>query len=75
MRETAIHFEHVKMLADELLADGGLGGTFRIGERELFVPRAVSLSGTTVTVVGEVGKLVLPRWFVEKYELVGGRVA
>jgi hypothetical protein len=70
MPETPISFDDVK-----LLESGGLGSVFRIGDRELFVGSAVPLNGTTVSVVSEVGTLVLPRWFVEKNELVGGHVA
>jgi len=46
----------------------------RIGSRVAFVGGAVPLSGTTVAVVGQVGHLVLPRWFVEQEHLAGGMV-
>ncbi len=36
----------------EMLADGGLGSTFRIGDRELFVGHSVPLQGTTVSEIG-----------------------
>jgi hypothetical protein len=38
----------------------------------VFVGSAVPLSGTTVTVVRQVGRLVLPRWFVEQEGIDGG---
>jgi hypothetical protein len=67
--ETPIAFDGVTMLAT-----GGLGHTFRIGEKEVFVGSAVPMPGTAAFVVGQVGRLVLPRWFVEKNELQGGQV-
>jgi len=65
--ETPIAFDGV-----EMLATGGLGHTFRIGDKEVFVGSAVPLQGTAVFIVGQVGRLVLPRWFVEKHGLDGG---
>jgi hypothetical protein len=60
MPDTPITFEDV-----ERLSDSGFGGNYRIGERTLFVGSAVPLGGTTVYRVGEIGRLVLPRWFAE----------
>jgi hypothetical protein len=65
--ETPIVFDDVK-----LLTNGFLGRTYRIGDRDLFVGSAVPLKGTTVGVVGQIGRLVLPRWFVEQEGIVGG---
>jgi hypothetical protein len=61
MPETPIVFENV-----EVLADTGLGRSCRINGRVVFVGSAVPLDGTTVCVVGHIGRLVLPRWFVEQ---------
>ena len=69
MPETPILFDNV-----EMLTTSGLGHTFRIAGKELFVGSAVPLSGTTVLVVGQVGHLVLPRWFVEQEGIEGGVV-
>ncbi len=67
MPETPILFDDVQMLAKS-----GLGYAFRIGGKEVFVGSAVPLKGTTVAIVGQVGRLVLPRWFVEQEGLKGG---
>jgi len=60
VRETPIAFDGV-----EMLAISGLGYTFRIGGKEVFVSSAAPLKGTVAFSVGQVGRLVLPRWFVE----------
>jgi hypothetical protein len=59
----------------ETLTRGGLGSLYRIGRVEVFVGNAVPLKGTTIDQVGQVGQLVLPRWFCERHELAGGRLA
>ena len=69
MPETPIVFDGVKMLNAS-----SLGRTFRIGCKDVFVGSAVPLKGTTVVVVGQVGRLVLPRWFVEQEHIAGGLV-
>jgi hypothetical protein len=69
MPETPIVFDGVKMLNAS-----SLGRTFRIGCKDVFVGSALPLKGTTVVVVGQVGRLVLPRWFVEQEHLAGGLV-
>jgi hypothetical protein len=69
MPETPIVFDGVKMLNAS-----SLGRTFRIGCKDVFVGSALPLEGTTVVAVGQVGRLVLPRWFVEQEHLAGGRV-
>jgi hypothetical protein len=69
MPETPIVFDDVKMLNAS-----SLGRTFRIGGKDVFVGSAVSLEGTTVVVIGQVGRLVLPRWFVEQEHIAGGRL-
>jgi hypothetical protein len=55
-----------------MLAADGLGHKFRIGGKEVFVGSAVPLEGTTVYLVGQVGCLVLPRWFVQQEGIEGG---
>ena len=55
-----------------MLSTSGLGHTFRIGDREVFIGAGVPLKGTAAFVVGQVGRLVLPRWFVEKNGINGG---
>jgi len=68
MPGTPIAFENV-----EMLTTGSLGHTFRIAGRVMFIGWAVPLrSGTTVAIVGQVGRLVLPRWFVEQEGIEGG---
>ena len=67
MPESPIVFDGVKMLNAS-----SLGRTFRIGGKDVFVGSAVPLKGTTVVVVGQVGQLVLPRWFVEQEHIAGG---
>ena len=62
-------FEHVKMLTTD-----ALGHKFWIAGQVVFVGRGVPLTGTTVGVTGEVGRLVLPRWFVEQERIDGGSV-
>jgi hypothetical protein len=57
-----------------MLTMDGLGHEFRIGGKEAFVGSAVPLKGTTVTVVGQIGCLVLPRWFVQQEGIEGGIV-
>ena len=69
MPETPILFDDVQMLAKS-----GLGDAFSIGGKEVFVGSAVPLKGTTVAIVGEVGRLVLPRWLVEQEHIDGGSV-
>jgi hypothetical protein len=69
MPETPIVFDGV-----EMLNASSLGRTFRIGCKDVFVGSALPLKGTTVVVVGQVGRLVLPRWFVEQEHLEGGLV-
>jgi hypothetical protein len=64
MPDTPITFENV-----EVLDDTGLGRTCRINGQVVFVGSAVSLDGTTVFVVGQAGRLVLPRWFVEENKI------
>jgi hypothetical protein len=68
MPETPIAFDGVTMLTSN-----GLGHMFKIGDKEVFVGSAVPMPGTAAFVVGQVGRLVLPRWFVEKNELQGGQ--
>jgi hypothetical protein len=67
MPETPIAFDGV-----EMLTTSGLGHTFRIGDKEVFVGTGVPLTGTAAFIVGQVGRLVLPRWFVEKNGINGG---
>ena len=67
MPETPILFDDVEMVAASCL-----GNVFRIGGKDVFVGTAVPLKGTTVAVVGQVGRLVLPRWFVEQEQIEGG---
>ena len=69
MPETPILFDDV-----EVLEKSGLGYTVRIGHQHVFVGSAVPLAGTTATVIGQVGRLVLPRWFVEQERIAGGLV-
>jgi hypothetical protein len=61
MPDTPIPFEGV-----ERLTDTGLGGNYRIVGKVVFVGSAVPLEGSNVYHVGDVGRLVLPRWFVEQ---------
>ena len=68
MAETPIPFDDVEILSD----GSGLGFTCRIGARDLFIGSAIPLPGTTVRRPGDRGRLVLPRWFVEKHELAAG---
>ena len=60
MPDTPITFDDV-----ELVTDAGLTRHYRIGKRVVVIGRAVPLDGTTVYAVGQVGRLVLPRWFAE----------
>jgi hypothetical protein len=69
MPETPILFDNV-----EMLNTSALGHTFRIDGKEVFVGSAVPLKGTTVTIVGQSGCLVLPRWFVQQEGIQGGIV-
>ena len=69
MPETPIAFDNV-----EVLAKSGLAYAVRIGGKEVFVGLAVPLRGTTVATVGDVGRLVLPRWFVDQEHIEGGHV-
>ena len=64
MPDTPITFENV-----ERLSETGLGGNYRIAGRVLFIGNAVPLTGTTVHRAGQVGRLVLPRWFVDMRKL------
>jgi hypothetical protein len=57
-----------------MLTTDGLGHRFRIGGKEVFVGSGVPLDGTTVHVVGQIGCLVLPRWFVQQERIEGGIV-
>ena len=47
---------------------------YRIGVRDVFIGSAVPLQGTSVHFIGDVGRLVLPRWFVEQERIEGGSV-
>ena len=67
MPETPIVFDGVKMLNA-----CSLGHTFRIRGKDVFVGSAVPLEGTTVGIVGQVGRLILPRWFVDQEGIDGG---
>ena len=67
MPYTPITFENV-----EVLRDTGFGRQYRIAGKSVFVGSLVSLRGTTAYRVGEVGRLVLPRWFVEQEGIEGG---
>jgi hypothetical protein len=67
--DTPILFENV-----EMLATSRLGHVLRINGRVVFVGYAVPFSGTTVAAVGQVGRLVLPRWFVQQENIDGGTV-
>ena len=68
MPDTPILFDDVEMRTASVL-----GHTYRIGGKDVFVGSAVPLKGTTVVVVGPVGRLVLPRWFVEQEQIDGGK--
>jgi hypothetical protein len=60
-----IHYENV-----EIVRQTDLGLWVRIGgAHEVFVGRAVPLSGTTVYRAGDRGRLVVPRWFAESQGL------
>ena len=48
-----------------VLRDTGLGRHYRIAGISVFVGNAVAMKGTTAYRAGDVGRLVLPRWFVE----------
>ena len=67
MPETPIVFDDVEMVTTSCL-----GHTFRIGGKDVFVGSAVPLKGTAAFIVGKVGRLVLPRWFVEEHGIEGG---
>jgi hypothetical protein len=64
MPNTPITFEDVVRLSDT-----GLGGRYRIGNRDVFVGSVLPMTGTTVFRIGQRGRLVLPRWFVEQERL------
>jgi hypothetical protein len=68
--ETPIAFDGVELLCRDVL-----GCRFRIDGRDVFVGHAVPLEGTTVHLVGEIGRLVLPRWFVQQERIECGIVA
>ena len=59
--DTPIPFDDV-----EVVEDTGLTLHYRIAGKVVIVGRAVPLDGTTIRHVGDVGMLVLPRWFVEQ---------
>ena len=69
MPEMPVVFDRVTMLAAS-----PLGRTFRIGDKNIFVGSAVPLKGTAAFIVGQVGRLVLPLWFVETHGLQGSQV-
>lgn len=64
MPQTPIHFENV-----EIVSQSDLGNWMRIDGRQVFIGQAVPLSGTTVYRPGDRGRLVLPRWFAEAWDL------
>ena len=60
MPESPITYENV-----EVTRCNDLGFWCRFKDSEVFVGRNVPLSGTTIHRVGDCGRLVIPRWFVE----------
>ena len=70
MPETPVRFDGV-----EVLEDSGLTRAYRIAGKTVHIGLAVPLAGTTAWTIGQVGCLVLPRWFVEENALAGGRIA
>lgn len=55
----------------EVLEATRLGLECRIGDRVVFAGNLVRFDGTTVAHRGDVGRLVLPRWFVELHRIAG----
>jgi hypothetical protein len=55
----------------EVLEQTRLGLECRVGDRVVFAGNVVRLDGTTVASRGDVGRLVLPRWFVELHRIGG----
>jgi len=46
----------------ELLREGGLAFLCRVDRREVWIPRAQLLSGTTIARAGDRGIVVVPTW-------------
>ncbi len=59
MAETSVTFDAVEVVRSTLF-----GMMCRIDGRNVFVGSALPLSGTTIRVAGNIGRLVLPGWFV-----------
>ena len=69
MPQTRSIFDNIEVMR---VTDFGFYG--RIDGHEVFVGPTVPLRGTTVVRKGDVGRLVLPRWFVQLHGgLNGGR--
>ena len=66
--DTAIIFDNV-----EVIRVSDLGNWCRIRDRQVFIGSSVPLSGTTVRKPGDVGRLVIPRWFVQTQDLPESR--
>ncbi len=66
MPDSPVPFDDV-----EVLEQTSLGLECRVGDRVVFAGNFVQLDGTTVASRGDVGRLVLPRWFVELHRLGG----
>jgi hypothetical protein len=58
MPQTPVTFDAVEVLSTTIF-----GMTCRIGRRDVFVRAGVAASGTTVRSPGDIGRVVVPRWF------------
>ena len=70
MPETPIAFEDV-----EVLTAGGMTMRCRVLDQVVVVGRMQIMAGTTISLEGDVGRLVLPRWAVQDLGLTEPRRA
>jgi hypothetical protein len=58
MPQSPVTFDAVEVLSTTIF-----GMTCRVGQRAVFVRSGVPKPGTTIRVQGDVGRLVVPKWF------------